>query len=185
MGRRGGRQRAPARGGARALASRLLKGWGAGRLPLLGRVAERWRAQVEKVCPTGLVMLPPYTIPPLIIQIGEVRGVDGAPAPEPLAPPPPVGVLYCGFSLEDIKTLFAATSQVYLGLSEIVFSAANMELTLEELEDFRANKTDAGAAGADGGDASDPYALFPVDADGVPATPADGDYAGGDYEDYR
>ena len=94
-------------------------------------------------------------------------------------------MLYCGFSLEDIKTLFAATSQVYLGLSEIVFSAANMELTLKELEDFRANKTDAGAAGADGGDASDPYALFPVDADGVPATPADGDYAGGDYEDYR
>ena len=96
-------------------------------------------------------------------------------------------MLYCGFSLEDIKTLFAATSQVYLGLSEIVFSAANMELTLKELEDFRANKTDA-AAGADGGDAGDPYALFPADADyaggTVPATPADGDYAGGDYEDY-
>ena len=171
---------APPPEGGRGLASRL-RGWGAGRAPLLRRVAESWRTQVEKVCPTGLVMLPPYTIPPFVIQIGERRAVEGAPLPEQQAPPPPLGVLYCGFSLEDFKRLFAATAQMYLGLSEIVFSAANMEVTLQQIEDFRGNKTDGATADTAGGAAADPYAFNPSDPFGtLPGTPADTDY-GGDY----
>ena len=171
--------------GGRGLASRL-RGWGAGSVQLIGRVAERWRTQVEKVCPTGLVMLPPYTIPPFVIQIGERRAVEGQELPEQRAPPPPVGVLYCGFSLEDIKKLFAATAQVYLGLSEMVFSAANMEITWQEIEDFRGNKTDGATAGTAGDAAADPYAFNPdnpYSSGTIPGTPADMDY-GSDYGDY-
>ena len=206
-----------------------LRGWGAARHLLLRQVADRWRTQVEKICPTGFIMLPPYTIPPLVIQIGE----RGANQPQPPAPPPPVGVLYCGFSLDDIKcamprlhppsptppcrppalgpvgpaalsapparlteplrlcrarrTLFAATSQVYLGLSEIVKSGDRMEQTMEELEQFREEIADGNRSPA----SPSPAPTGELDIFGNPIvtptpTPVDGDYAAdyGDYGDY-